>query len=95
VWDVRNKKVAWREEYATLEAADDKYVYWFPDPDAVARRALNGKTKGDYSKDRERTRVGDRVLCRCPSVSCRRASRSSRSRSRANRWRMCSAVRTE
>jgi hypothetical protein len=45
VWDVRNKKVAWREEYATLEAADDKYVYWFPDPDAVARRALNGKTK--------------------------------------------------
>lgn len=47
VWDVRNKKVAWREEYATLEAADDKYAYWFPDPDAVARRAIDGKTKAE------------------------------------------------
>jgi len=47
VWNVRNKKVAWREEYATLEAADDKHVYWFPDPDAVARRSLDGKTKAE------------------------------------------------
>lgn len=47
VWDVRNKKVSWREEYATLEAADDKYAYWFPDKDAVARRALDGKTKAE------------------------------------------------
>ncbi|MBN9121542.1 MAG: hypothetical protein J0I06_20735 [Planctomycetes bacterium] len=47
VWDVRNKKVAWREEYATLEAADDRYAYWFPDPNAVARRALDGKTRAE------------------------------------------------
>lgn len=47
VWDVRNQKVAWRQEYATLEAADDKYAYWFPEPDAVARRALDGKTTAE------------------------------------------------
>lgn len=41
VWDIKGGKAAWQDE-VTVEAADDTHAYWFPTPDTVARRPLDG-----------------------------------------------------